>query len=65
VPSGLGLLFTPWRFSTALLIAGLATMAAIGYLLILLRTGKFTARTASLAALFYPAFAACLVPILA
>jgi hypothetical protein len=40
-------------------------MAAIGYLLILLRTGRFTARTISYAALFYPAFAASLVPILA
>jgi cation:H+ antiporter len=65
VPSGLGLLFTPWRFGGALLLAGLATMAAIGYLLILLRTGRFTATTVSFAALFYPAFAACLVPILA
>jgi cation:H+ antiporter len=65
VPSGLGLLFTPWRFDTALLIAGLATMAAIGYLLILLRTGRFTGTTVSFAALFYPAFAACLIPALA
>jgi cation:H+ antiporter len=65
VPSGLGLLFTPWRFDTALLISGLATMAAITYLLILLRTRRFTATTVSLAALFYLAFAACLIPILA
>lgn len=43
VPSGLGLLFTPWRFDTALLISGLATMAAIGYLLILMRTRRLTA----------------------
>ena len=39
VPSGLGLLFTPWRFDTPLVLAGLATMAAIGYLLFLLRPG--------------------------
>jgi cation:H+ antiporter len=44
VPSGLGLLFTPWHFDTALLISGAATVAAIGYLLILLRTGRFRAR---------------------
>jgi cation:H+ antiporter len=60
VPSGLGLLFTPWRFDTALLLSGLATMAAIGYLLILLRTGRFNAKTVSFAAVFYLAFAACL-----
>jgi cation:H+ antiporter len=65
VPSGLGLLFTPWRFDTALLVSGLATMVAIGYLLILLRNGRFTARTISFAALFYLGFAACLIPILA
>lgn len=64
VPSGLGLLFTPWRFDTALLISGLATMAAIGYLLILLRTGRFTARTVSFAAVFYLGFAALLIPVL-
>jgi cation:H+ antiporter len=64
VPSGLGLLFTPWRFDTALLISGLVTMVAIGYLLMLLRTGRFTAKTVSFAAVFYLAFAACLIPVL-
>ena len=64
VPSGLGLLFTPWRFDTALLISGLATMVAIGYLLLLLRTGRFTAKTVSFAAVFYLAFAVCLIPVL-
>jgi len=64
VPSGLGLLFTPWRFDTALLISGLVTMAAIGYLLLLLRTGRFTAKPVSFAAVFYLAFAACLIPVL-
>jgi cation:H+ antiporter len=65
VPSGLGLLFTPWRFGTALLISGLATMAAISYLLILLRTGRFTATTLSLAVIAYLAFAIGLIPVLA
>jgi cation:H+ antiporter len=64
VPSGLGLLFTPWRFDTALLISGIVTMAAIIYLLILLRAGKFTPRTLAFAAVFYLAFAAALVPAL-
>ena len=36
VPSGLGLLFAPWRFDAALLISGIAAMAAIIYLLILM-----------------------------
>jgi cation:H+ antiporter len=65
VPSGLGLLFTPWRFNTALLISGIATMIAIVYLLALLRSGKFTAKTLSFAATAYLAFAAFLIPILA
>jgi cation:H+ antiporter len=64
VPSGLGLLFTPWRFDAALLIAGIVTMAAIVYLLILLRTERFNARTLSFAAVFYLAFAAALIPVL-
>jgi cation:H+ antiporter len=65
VPSGLGLLFTPWRFDAALLASGLATTAAIAYLLILLRTARFTARNVSFAAMFYVAFAAGIIPILA
>jgi cation:H+ antiporter len=64
VPSGLGLLFTPWRFDTPLLISGLTTIAAIGYLLTLLRTRRFTPTTLSLAAVFYLAFAASLIIIL-
>src|SRR5258706_4831217 len=65
VPSGLGLLFTPWRFDTALLIAGIATMIAIGYLLNLLRTGKFNGKNLTFVGEFYLAFAACLIPVLA
>ncbi|WP_390624179.1 sodium:calcium antiporter [Fodinicola feengrottensis] len=37
VPSGIGLLFTPWRLDAPLLVSGLMTMAAIGYLLVVLR----------------------------
>jgi cation:H+ antiporter len=65
VPSGLGLLFTPWRFDTALLISGLVTMAAIVYLITLLRAGRLTAPTLAFAAVFYLAFAAALIPVLA
>jgi cation:H+ antiporter len=64
VPSGLGILFTPWRFDTALLVSGLITMAAVGYLLIILRTGRLTVARLSLTGAFYLAFAVMLVPIL-
>jgi cation:H+ antiporter len=65
VPSGLGLLFTPWRFDSALLVSGAVTILAIGYLLILLHRRRFTARTRAVAAVFYLVFVAALIPILA
>src|SRR5262249_58451481 len=61
VPSGIGILFTPWKFDAALILAGIATSAAIGYLLWLLRTGRFTAARLTAAAGFYAAFAIGLV----
>jgi cation:H+ antiporter len=64
VPSGLGLLFTPWRFDGPLLVSGLITIAAILYLLGVWRLGRLNAKTLSLAGLFYLAFAACLIPML-
>ncbi len=63
VPSGLGLLFTPWRFDAALIAAGLATMLAIGYQLALLRRNRLTAGRLCLAALPYLAFGAAQVRI--
>jgi cation:H+ antiporter len=63
VPSGLGLLFTPWRFDAALLISGLVTMAAIGYLLWALRGGITRARLAG-AIVFYLIFGLLLIPVL-
>jgi cation:H+ antiporter len=57
VPSGLGLLFTPWRFTAPLLLAGLITIAAIVYLLALLKTARFTVRRISWVAVFYLLFA--------
>jgi len=38
IPGGLGLLFTPWTFTTPLLLAGVTTTAVASYLLVLLRT---------------------------
>jgi cation:H+ antiporter len=57
VPSGIGILFTPWKFDAALILAGVATAAAISYLLWLLRTGRLTAARLTAAAGFYGAFA--------
>lgn len=57
VPSGLGLLFTPWRFDAPLVLAGIVTMAAMAYLVVLLRRGRLTARTLLGAAGFYGVFA--------
>lgn len=61
VPSGLGLLFTAWRFDLPLLVSGLVTMAAIGYLLVLLRRGTLSAGRLAVAAAFYGVFAVALV----
>jgi cation:H+ antiporter len=64
VPSGLGLLFTSWKFDGALLWSGLVTMAAIVYLLATMRAHRLTPARLSLAALFYVAFALGLLPML-
>jgi cation:H+ antiporter len=63
VPSGIGLLLTPWRFDRPLLLSGIATMATIVYLLWAMRTRITRARLAA-AVLFYLAFAAVLVSML-
>jgi cation:H+ antiporter len=61
VPSGIGILFTPWKFDTALILAGAATMASVTYLLWLMRTHKVTAARLTAAAGFYAIFAISLV----
>ncbi|MDQ1736853.1 MAG: cation:H+ antiporter, partial [Pseudonocardiales bacterium] len=43
VPSGIGILFTPWKFDGPLLLAGVMTAAAVVYLLWMLRARKLTA----------------------
>jgi cation:H+ antiporter len=62
VPSGFGLLFTPWRFSSTLVIAGVVTLLAVLYLLLTLRSGRLSVRRLSIAAAFYGLFALALVP---
>jgi cation:H+ antiporter len=61
VPSAFGLFFTPWLFDLPLVLAAVATMAAVGYLLLLLRRGWMTPGRLAAAALFYLAFAVALV----
>jgi cation:H+ antiporter len=61
VPSAFGLFFTPWLFDVPLVLAALATMGAVGYLLVLLRRGRLTPGRLAAASLFYVAFAVALV----
>ncbi|MGI9147454.1 MAG: sodium:calcium antiporter [Chloroflexota bacterium] len=61
VPSALGLLFTPWRFDTALALAGATTMLSILYLILALKTTRLTASRLSFVGLGYVAFAAVFV----
>jgi cation:H+ antiporter len=64
VPSGLGILFTPWKFDSALLLSGVVTMAAMVYLLMMLRRGRLTARSLTVSAAFYVVFGLALIPVL-
>lgn len=64
IPSGLGLLFTSWRFDTALLWSGIVTLVAICYLLATLRAHRLTPPRLAVSGLFYIAFAIGLVFIL-
>jgi cation:H+ antiporter len=64
VPSGIGLIFTRWHFDGALLWSGLITMAAIGYLLLTMRTHRLTPARLAVTAGFYVVFALGLIPIL-
>lgn len=61
VPSGLGILFTPWHFDGPLLLSGVVTVIAILYLLWLMRTKRFTSGRLAIAAGFYGIFALGLV----
>lgn len=61
VPSGIGLLGTSWRFDTPLVLAGVATLAAVSYLLILFRTRRITPVTLTFASVFYLGFAGALI----
>ena len=58
VPSAFGLLFTPWLFDRALAIAAGATMLAIVYLLLTLRSGRLSSARLMFASCGYVVFAA-------
>jgi cation:H+ antiporter len=58
VPSGLGLLFTAWRFDGALVWSGAVTLLAIGYLLATMRARRLTPTRLALAGGLYLVFAA-------
>lgn len=57
VPSGLGILFTPWHFDGPLLLSGVITIIGILYLLWLLHTKRFTSTRLALSAGLYGVFA--------
>jgi len=65
IPSGLGVLFTPWRFDPTLVFSGVVTLLAVLYLLVTLRSGRLTVPRLSWAAGFYGLFALAVVPTLA
>ena len=56
MPSWLGILVTSWEFGAPLVAAGLATMAAIVYLLVATRRARLSAARLAGAAGFYLAF---------
>ncbi|HAT32683.1 MAG TPA: hypothetical protein DCW29_18115, partial [Janthinobacterium sp.] len=58
IPSALGIMFTPWLLSPALVWAGVVTMVSICGLYMLLRQNELSARKLSLFGLFYMLFAA-------
>lgn len=64
VPSGLGLLFTPWKFDGPLVWSGVVTIAAIVYLLATMRARRLTPARLASAAAFYGVFGLGLAVIL-
>lgn len=61
VPSGLGILFTPWHFDGPLFLSGVITIIGIVYLLWLMRTKRFTSTRLALSTALYGVFALGLV----
>lgn len=58
IPTGLGLAFTSWHVQGPLLLAAVATLLCVGYLLVLFATRRVTAVRLAVASSAYAAFAA-------
>jgi len=58
IPSSLALFFTPWRFDAPLIVAGVLTTVAVGYLWWLFQRGHVKARWLVPVGLLYGVFAA-------
>jgi len=61
VPTALGLFFTTWIFSRALIVSGAITLAAVAVLLVLFANKAVNARSLMPLAALYAAFAAIIV----
>jgi len=61
IPSALGLLFTPWLLQWSLIWAGVVTLAAIGVLYMMFRSGRITPLRLAWAASLYALFAVILI----
>lgn len=61
VPSGLGLLFTPWKFDGPLILSGITTIVAIVYLLVLFKIKRFDPYKLAATGMFYGIFAIGLI----
>ena len=61
VPTAFGLLYSPWILDRVSLMSAAATAAAIGWQLILFRTGHASGRTLALSCCFFLAFVAATI----
>ena len=61
IPTALGLFFTPWVFSPALIVSGVITMAAVAVLLVLFSKSAVNARALVPLAGLYAAFVGVIV----
>jgi cation:H+ antiporter len=56
VPSGIGIIFTSWKFDAPLVLAGAVTIAAVAYLTVLLRSNRMHPLVFAGAGLLYVVF---------
>ncbi len=63
VPAGIAMIFTPWRFSSPLILSASITLLALATLAIAASRGKLTERALASSALFYVVFAVLLATV--